>query len=1168
MKFRFTRGNYFQARDLYGDKFPFKWQHLNISKMLGNHYGYSGYDGYMYGINEMMDMRLWSIADVPSPEGYWFTFRVIDDADEAPNTTTGQYDGDFWGLYIAFENYDGVFLERLGLPKGNLYKLADKVYDGLVQLRYQGENAVDDASDYENIRWNLRRGESPYPGSNPSVDFIRNYLDCDEWYRYHTVIESVRSFDQFSGGYCIHCMKNLAWYFYPEYTAENNFYGKVQFIPFDYDDSWGPYFNHGIDHAKSAIYDVGFEGNHDLDYYSVDPAKSVLKQEYRNYIREYRDLLWQEDIIEPMITELASVIAHIVPADRDRWRLEPGFSDDARSDPGPLDTIVAGLQSFAFQETYVFSYWPGTSNNLDTLANAEGDGTNIPDTPTISYIGTTGYPENDLRFQSSAFSDPQGGGTFAAMKWRIAEVEPSAGSSGGTITLLDREAVWKYFEATEEPSSTWNQNGFNDESWSSGQTSIGFADDDDNTVIDMTGETSLYLRNTFTVTDTTQIAELKLHVYVDDGCIIYINGTEAARLYCSAGDKNYNDTTGTTDHEATGYEEVSLIAPYDYLDNGTNVIAVHALQATESSSDFSIDVSITADLVEPAPVTSLTRKKYELQAVWESDEITTFADTIRIPADGVSTGDTYRVRCKMKDTTGRWSHWSAPIEFVAGPALGTDLRDHLRITEVMYNNDDADFIELQNTGTTTLDLTDVSFTNGVAFAFAGSNVESLAPGAFVLVIKDQTAFEAQYGTSLNSIIAGTFVDSGLSNSGERLKLEDTWDGTIVEFEYNDARGWPLAADGAGHSLVPLSAAIDPSQPLRVLNFAGNWRQSTYIGGSPGAADPIPAAGVVINEFMAHTDFSNPSYPDYDSNDWIELYNAGGSSVSLNGNWYLSDDIDNLKKWSLPNSSLPSGGRISFDEITGFHSPITSGFGLDKTGEQIFLSYLPGTVGVDRIVDCIQFKGQENSVSLGRYPDGGNYWFSMNPATQDSANGNVASHVVINEFMYHPVIGKEEYVELYNPTGSAIDLISSLPLAGTRGWALDGAVDYEFPVGTPSLAGGGRILVVGFDPSDTALLDAFEAAYGTGNLTAEVDIFGPWSGDLSNGGERLTLEKPQDSDDPLDPLKVSWIIVDECIYNDSWPWPTEPDGTGLALHRISTAATASGNDPTNWEAVIP
>src|SRR5690606_1559556 len=103
---------------------------------------------------------------------------------------------------------------------------------------------------------------------------------------------------------------------------------------------------------------------------------------------------------------------------------------------------------------------------------------------------------------------------------------------------------------------------------------------------------------------------------------------------------------------------------------------------------------------------------------------------------------------------------------------------------------------------------------------------------------------------------------------------------------------------------------------------------------------------------------------------------------------------------------------------------------------------------------------------------------------------------------------------FNPTASAVALTINLPQAGIRGWVLNGGVDYEFPAGTPALAGNSRILLVGFNPYDAALLEAFETAYDTGNLTPGVDIFGPWSGNLSNGGERLSMEKPQDSDDPL------------------------------------------------------
>jgi hypothetical protein len=43
----------------------------------------------------------------------------------------------------------------------------------------------------------------------------------------------------------------------------------------------------------------------------------------------------------------------------------------------------------------------------------------IPDTPTITYTGDAEFSTTGLSFESSAFSDPQGNGTFSAMQWRI-----------------------------------------------------------------------------------------------------------------------------------------------------------------------------------------------------------------------------------------------------------------------------------------------------------------------------------------------------------------------------------------------------------------------------------------------------------------------------------------------------------------------------------------------------------------------------------------------------------------------------------------------------------------------------------------------------------------------------------------------------------------------------
>jgi hypothetical protein len=134
------------------------------------------------------------------------------------------------------------------------------------------------------------------------------------------------------------------------------------------------------------------------------------------------------------------------------------------------------------------------------------------------------------------------------------------------------------------------------------------------------------------------------------------------------------------------------------------------------------------------------------------------------------------------------------------------------------------------------------------------------------------------------------------------------------------------------------------------------------------------------------------------------------------------------------------------------------------------------------------------------------------------------------------------------------------------WRLDGAVDFTFPAGT-SIPPDSRIVVVPFEPTiDLDLLSDFMLAYDAYYLTPDVNIVGPWSGNLSNKTERLALEKPQAPDKPDDP--ISWVIVDEVIYFDQAPWPVTPDGTGDSLRRIYSDQYHSGNDPQNWKADIP
>lgn len=246
---------------------------------------------------------------------------------------------------------------------------------------------------------------------------------------------------------------------------------------------------------------------------------------------------------------------------------------------------------------------------------------------------------------------------------------------------------------------------------------------------------------------------------------------------------------------------------------------------------------------------------YEIDGAFESGELTTFADSYQFPPLAVNVDRTYRARVRFKDAVGRWSSWSGSVQFTTTLPDIEDIQQHLRISEFMYhppepvgaetlistNRDQFEFIELKNVGQNTLDLFDVRFTKGIDFDFAGSDIETLQPGAYALVVKNPVAFEARYGPG--HPIAGAYPLDNLRNSGERLKLSFGAGLAIHDIdEYSDTEPWPSAADGGGFSLTLINA----DQPLRPdHNDPANWRLSRYTGGTPGADDGITLASLEL-----------------------------------------------------------------------------------------------------------------------------------------------------------------------------------------------------------------------------------------------------------------------------------------------------------------------------------
>jgi hypothetical protein len=1148
-KFNFLRGHSLQARDDYGNKYDSKWGKLNFSACIQQgDYWHRGEQGMF----ESVGFRMFNLMGVEASRTNWLQFRVIDEASEYAS----QYAGDFWGLYMAVENVDGRFLDEHLLPDGNLYKING--YSPESPAQNQGPTGVTNFSDVYSFMSSVN--------GRPSESWWQSNVETGRYNSFRCVVEGIHHGDIGDG-------KNYFFYLNPltnkwtqyvwdlDLTWANNMYGPGE----DFFRAQGGYF-----------------------------SNAALKLGFENRYREFLDLFYNTDQLYQLIDEQAAIIdtpktgPTIVDADRAMWDYNPimvsGYVDSSKAGQGRFYQQAA-TKDFRGMTQIMKDYVTGYR-----AFNTYWEDPAIPNKPTVSYAGTANYAVNDLKFQTTAFSDPQGAATFGAMKWRIAEVEPNStvvDPEPVTDTILiQKQSQWRYFKGTQEPSATyeeWRGLDFIDDptikpDWKEGEAPIGY--DTNGTPVmgtplnDMQySYTTIYLRKEFTIDDPSKIDKLILEALYDDGFNAWINGTRVFFDNVKGENLPFNDLSLGNIPENNIYKSFEAPKPFTYLRRGRNVIAVQLFNTSlTESSDAYFDGKLTAKPVagdpQPEQPQNYGRKarKYEIETVWESPEMTTFAPTIQIPASAVKANRIYRVRARMKDNTGRWSHWSSPVQFTTLPPMAAGVVDNLRITEIMYNplgdgtggykGDDFEYIELKNIGDETLDLSGVSFTAGITFAFGTSAIKTLGPGEFVLVVSNKAAFLSRYGQGLAGRVAGQYSSTAdpqkLSNSGEQIRLEDFWNGVIADFEYSDGRSWPLAADGAGHSLVPLAAAI-PGQAGGSYNYPAFWRASAFRNGSPGADDPEPTVTLVINEVMAHTDYVDPQIPLIDSNDWIEILNAGGASVNL-GDYYLSDDPDNLKKWRIPSGALGAGQRMVVDEVTGFHNPFPSGFGLNKAGEQVLLSYLPGTA-LDRVADAVKFAGQENLISWGRYPDGGAYWLAT-PMTRGQPNAAPLAHVVISEVQYHPADGGEDFIELYNPTGTAINLIGE-----QDPWRIDGGAKYTFPAGK-SIAAGGRIVVVGFDPLvDTVRFNAFKAAFAGTTFTPGVNLFGPWTGDLSHVAGRVTLEKPLTADLP-DPT-IPWVVVDEVSYYDDAPWPVGADGTGKSIQRISAAASISGCDPGNW-----
>jgi hypothetical protein len=186
-------------------------------------------------------------------------------------------------------------------------------------------------------------------------------------------------------------------------------------------------------------------------------------------------------------------------------------------------------------------------------------------------------------------------------------------------TFIERHSSWKYNDTNTDQGITWRDEAFNDSAWKTGNGPLGYPGSDSNptfglinsgTLVDNRSNPNAYItyyfRNTFDIAagDLANIKKLDLVVGIDDGYVMYINGTEVRRLYMPAGDINWQ-TWATYVNEpssAQGTDAADITAAaLPLLKSGTNTIAVEVHNRDNTSSDIYFDMELTASISQTAP---------------------------------------------------------------------------------------------------------------------------------------------------------------------------------------------------------------------------------------------------------------------------------------------------------------------------------------------------------------------------------------------------------------------------------------------------------------------------------------------------------------------------------------------------------------------------------------
>ncbi len=358
-KIRLNKGNFFRGHYDDGTPFPRGRSRINLSTAQHD----PGKPRGEGGVFESLAFRLFHEAGVLSSATNFVHLRIVRSAEEH-----GQFDGDFFGLYVDLQRIDTVLLEDRGLPSGEdseIYKMAGRPI----------KKHPDCDPSLASVRA-LMEGHLPQPR-----EWYEEHLDLEKYFSFRAVVELADAHDMDS-------LKNFFYY-------HNGETGRWQVVPWDLDNTFG----------ATSSGDEPFH-NRVLPLYPI---------ESKNRLRFLRQVQYDEKRIFSIIDRWSEQIASVADADQDRWDTEPRQAC-------PRWPSVAGANCIEYAPFRIrmrnLKSWIRTRTGLTSSLVLDAS---IPHTPSNVQPAPRWPAAQPVVLGTSPFSDPDSESTHAATRWLVIE---------------------------------------------------------------------------------------------------------------------------------------------------------------------------------------------------------------------------------------------------------------------------------------------------------------------------------------------------------------------------------------------------------------------------------------------------------------------------------------------------------------------------------------------------------------------------------------------------------------------------------------------------------------------------------------------------------------------------------------------------------------------------